>query len=242
MNWLDWLIVAVLVFSAFQGLRRGFVSSVAKLAGLLLGFIVGITYNRDLAAYLNSQWGIEDKIMPVTEKILKFFFPVKEAAGPVSNASATVSPAGLAAAQPSPYSVLFPYSESLVSSFTATILNAICFLALILATVWLVNLAGYLLTRIAKATPLGPLNHIGGLIFGGIRGVIILMILLALMSPFQRTELLPENSIGVSPRQGGAFSNSKLLPYFAPLFNAIDRSLPGVTPLKKEPVNPLQPV
>lgn len=242
MNWLDWLIVAVLVFSAFQGLRYGFVSSVAKLAGLLVGFGVGITYNRDLAAYLNKQWGVEDKIMPVTEKILRFFFPVKEAAGPVYNAGGTISPGGLAAAQPSPYSMLYPYGESLVSSFAATILNAICFLALIMATVWIVNFAGHLLTRIAKASPLGPLNHIGGLIFGGVKGIIIVMILLALMSPFQQTELSPGNSSGTSPRQGGAFSKSKVLPYFSPLFKAIDRPLPGVTPLKKDQDNPVQSV
>jgi uncharacterized membrane protein required for colicin V production len=242
LNWLDLLIVAVLVFSAFQGFRCGLVSSVAKLAGLLVGFGVGITYNRDLAAYLNKQWGIEDKIMPLTEKVLRFLFPVKEAAGPAYNAGGTVSPGGLAAAQPSPYNMLYPYGESLVSSFAATILNAICFLALILATVWIVNLAGHLLTRIAKTSPLGPLNHIGGLIFGGFKGVIIVMILLALMSPFQRTGLSPGNSGGASPRQGGTFSESKLLPYFSPFFNAMNRPLPGVTPLKKDQVNPVQSV
>lgn len=242
MNWLDWLIVAVLGFSAFQGFRCGFVSSVAKLAGLLVGFGVGITYNHDLAAYLNKQWGIEDKIMPVTEKFLRFFFPAKEAAGPVYSAGGTVSPGGLVAAQLSPYNMLYPYGESLGSSFAATVLNAICFLALIVATVWIVNFAGHLLTRIAKASPLGPLNHIGGLIFGGVKGIIVVMILLALMSPFQRTELLPGNSSGASPGQGGAFAKSKMLPCFSPLFNAIDRPLPGVTPLKKDQVNPVQSV
>lgn len=240
MNWLDWLIVAVLGFSAFQGFRWGLVSSVAKLAGLLVGFGVGITYNRDLAAYLNKQWGVEDKITPVTEKVLRFFFPAKEAAGPVYNAGGTVSPGALAASPPSPYSMLYPYGESLVSSFAATVLNAICFLALIVATVWIVNFAGHLLTRMAKVSPLGPLNHIGGLIFGGVKGIIIVMILLALMSPFQRTELLPGNSSGALPGQGGAFSKSKMLPYFSPLFNAIDRPLPGVTPLKRDQDNPIK--
>ena len=240
MNWLDWLIVMVLGFSAFQGFRRGLMSSVAKLAGLLVGFGVGITYNRDLAAYLNKQWGIEDKITPLTEKVLRFFFPAKEAAGSVYTGGGTLSPGDLAAAQLSPYSMLYPYGESLVSSFAATILNAICFLALVVATVWIVNFAGHLLTRIAKASPLGPLNHIGGLIFGGVKGIIIVMIVLALMSPFQRSELLPGNNSGASPGRGGAFSESKMLPYFSPLFNAIDRPLPGVTPLKKDQANPVQ--
>jgi uncharacterized membrane protein required for colicin V production len=235
--WLDWLIIAVLGFSAFQGFRCGLVSSVAKLAGILLGFGMGITYNRDLAAYLNKQWDIEDKILPLTDKTLKFFFPAKTAAAPALSAGGE-----LAAAQLNPYSLLNPYSDSLATSFTTVILNAICFLALIAITVWAVNLAGHVLTRIAKASPLGPLNHIGGLIFGGVKGIIIVMILLTLMSPFQRTDLLPGNSAGSSPVGSGAFSKSKVLPYFAPLFKAMERPLPGVTPLKPDQNNTLKSV
>lgn len=246
MNWLDWLIVAALVFSAFQGLRYGLVSSVAKLAGVLLGFGLGITYYRDLAVYLNNQWHLEDRVMPLTGKILKFFFPAKLTGVPAFYAGPAASPAELAAAQINPYSMLNSYGEYLARSFTTVIINALCFLALIMVTVWVVNLAGRILTRIADVSFLGPLNHIGGLFFGGVKGIIIVMIFLTLASPFQRADLLPgkpaETPGGTPSNRGGAFSESKMLPYFVPLFNAIDRPLQGLPPLNTDNVNPVRSV
>ena len=246
MNWLDWLIIAVLVFSAFHGLRCGLVSSVAKLAGILLGFGVGISYYSELAVYLNKQWHIEDKIMPLTGKILKFFFPAKLTSAPAFHTIGTVSPGELAASQLNPYSLLNPYGEYLARLFTAAVLNAICFLGLILITVWAVRLAGHVFSRLADISFLGPLNRIGGLFFGGARGVIIVMVVLTLLAPFQQNGLVPKNSTttpGAATSAGaGAFSKSKILPYFVPVFKAIDRPLPGIPPLKKDQVNPVQSV
>jgi membrane protein required for colicin V production len=246
LNWLDWLIMSVLAFSAFHGLRCGFISSAAKLAGILLGFGVGITYYRDLAVYLNKLWNIEDKITPLTGKILKFFFPVKLTSAPSFHAGSTGSPGGLTAGQLNPYSLLNPDSEYLARSFAMVILNAICFLGLILITAQAVRLAGHLFSRLADISFLGPLNRIGGLLFGGARGVIIVMVFLTLLAPFQQNGLAPKNdtiSPGTAPNaEAGAFSKSKILPYFVPVFNAIDRPLPGVTPLIKNQVNPVQSV
>ncbi|MFX4262971.1 CvpA family protein [Pelotomaculum propionicicum] len=242
MNWLDWLIVAALALSAFQGLRSGLVSSVAKLAGILLGFGLGLTYYRDLAGYLNNQWRLEDKIMPLTGKILEFFFPVKLTSAPALYAGPAASPA----APLDPYGMLNTYGEYLARSFTAVIINAICFLALIALTVWAVNMAGHILTRIADVSFLGPLNHIGGLFFGGVKGIIIVMIFLTVISPFQRADLQPGNPAqtpgGKSSSGNGAFSDSKMLPYFVPLFNAIDRPLQGLPPLNTDGNNPLKSV
>lgn len=230
MNWLDWLIVAVLVFSAFQGLRSGLLSSVAKLAGILLGFGLGITYYRDLAGYLNTQWHLEEKVMPLTGKILNYFFPVKLTAAP----------------QIDPYGMLNSYGEHMARSFTTVVLNALCFLALIIVTVWAANLIGLILTRIANVSFLGPLNRLCGLFFGGVKGIIIVMIFLTVISPFQQADLLPgkpaETPGGTSSRGGGAFSDSKILPYFVPLFNAIDRPLQGLPPLNTDHNNAVKSV
>ena len=237
MNWLDWLIVAVLVFSAFQGLRRGLVLSVAKLAGVLLGFGLGITYYRDLAAYLNNQWQLNDKMMPLIAKMIEFFFPAKLTAGPALFAGP--------APQINPYSMLNSYGEYLAGSFTAVIVNTICFLALVIITVWVVNLAGLILSKIADLSFLGPLNRVGGLFFGGVKGIIIVLIILTLISPFQQADLLPQNFPqapgGTPSNRGGVFSDSRMLPYFVPLFNAIDRPLPGF-PLNLDGENPVKSI
>ena len=40
MNWLDWMIVIIIVLSALGGLRSSFLKSVAGLAGMVIGLVV----------------------------------------------------------------------------------------------------------------------------------------------------------------------------------------------------------
>ncbi len=229
MNWLDWLILAILAFSAAQGMRYGLVGSVAKLAGILVGFGVAITYCRDLAAYLTVQWNLEEIILPLAKKLLGFWFPLKSTVP-----DKIVSTGSPATGQIYPFS---NYADYAAAALASTILNALCFLALLLAIVWAVNLAGFILTRIAAIAFLGPFNRLGGLLFGAVKGLVVVMIVLTLMSPFQRLDSLPDSSSvtpGATQSKGNAFSGSKLLPYFEPLFNTINRPLPGSSPGKTD--------
>ena len=41
-NWLDWLLIAILVLAAFQGFRRGFIVEAASLVALLAGIWAGV--------------------------------------------------------------------------------------------------------------------------------------------------------------------------------------------------------
>lgn len=234
MNWLDWLILAILAFSAAQGIRYGLVGSVAKLAGILVGFGVAITYYRDLAAYLTVQWNLEEIILPLAKKLLGFWFPLKSTAFPSLTPDKIVSTGSPAAGQLYPFS---NYADYAAAALASTILNDLCFLALLLAIVWAVNLAGFILTRIAAIAFLGPFNRLGGLLFGAVKGLVVVMIVLTLMSPFQRLDSLPGSSSvtpGTTQSKGNAFAGSKLLPYFEPLFNTINRPLPGSSPGKTD--------
>lgn len=231
MNWLDWLILAILGFSAVQGLRYGLVGSVAKLAGILVGFGAAITYYRDLAAYLTVQWNLEEKILPLAEKLLDFWFPLKDPASQFLTTDKLVSTGAASAGQLSLYGNYADYAAGVLAS---TILNALCFLVLLLIVVWAVNMAGFILTRVAAMAFLGPFNRLGGFLFGACKGLVVVMILLTLMAPFQRLDFPSSGggseTPGTTRPEGSAFSGSKLLPYFEPLFNAIDRPLPGPSP------------
>lgn len=231
MNWLDWLIIAVLAFSTIQGLRYGLVASVARLAGTLIGLGVAYTYYRPFAGYLSGQWNMEEKILPLVEKLLKLWSPTGNSVPPLLPPGKLTS-AGSLAANP-----VNPVSDYLARMLASGVLEAMSFLVLLLVTAWVVNLAGRIFTKIADISFLGPLNHLGGFVFGAARGVVFVMIVLTLISPFQRTELLPgavPNAPGSTLPAGNAFRDSKLLPYFQPLFNAINRPLPGV-PTVNEP-------
>lgn len=233
MNWLDWLIIAVLALSAFQGMRHGLVAGVAKLAGVLIGLWVAVNYYRPFAQYLSGQWNMEEKILPLVDGVLRFWLPSKDAVPP------NLPPGTPVANQ------LNPLGDYFGRMFSSLVLDALSFLILLLITVWAVNLVGRILSRIADFALMGPLNHLGGLFFGAARGLLLVVVILTLLSPFQRSGLLPGSRSGtpgaVSP-QGTSFQDSRLLPYFEPLLNALNRSLPAIPSVGKELGEPVKSI
>lgn len=235
MNWLDWFIITVLALSAIQGLRYGLVASVAKLAGILAGLWVAYNYYRPFAEYLSAQWSMEEKLMPLVDGLLKYWLPSKNAVPPALPPGKLISAWAPAANQ------LNPLGETLGRMFSSMVLEALSFMILLLVTVWTVNLVGRLLTKVADITLMGPLNHLGGLFFGAAKGILVVMVVLTLMSPFQQPELLPGGRSGIPDApslRANSFQDSKLLPYFEPLFRAINRPLPGVPPQDYERTTP----
>ncbi len=48
MNWLDWLLILILAFAAFQGLRRGFIVEVCSLLAMVVGIWLAARYSERL--------------------------------------------------------------------------------------------------------------------------------------------------------------------------------------------------
>lgn len=221
MNWLDWLIAVTIAFSTFQGFRLGLFASVARLAGILAGLGVAITYRHDLVEYLINRWDLGEKILPLVTGILRFWFPAVKTAPPATATGILSTTVPVL-----PYD-LGQVGDYLARTIVSGILDAFGFLALFLAVVWSVNFVARLLTSVADACPLGPLNRLGGLLFGAARGLLLVIIVLTLMSPFQQPKSVPglrPETPGVYPG-GKAFGESKLLPYFYPYLEAIGWSL-----------------
>lgn len=226
MNWLDWLIVVIVALSAFQGLRRGLLASLAGLAGTLVGLFVAYTYYRPLAEYLVINWNVEEKIKPLVMQLFKVWTPSLSPLPSAAQPGKLISTGGVVADQ------LPNIGDYLASSFTSVLLDALCFLALLLATTWAINLAGSILTKVAQFSLLGAPNRLGGLLFGTVRGLAVVIIILALLAPFQCTTPPPYKQPGTPSstlQRSSAFEGSKLLPFFEPLFGAIGWSLPIIT-------------
>ncbi|HOV80139.1 MAG TPA: CvpA family protein [Bacillota bacterium] len=229
MNWLDWLIVVILAFFALQGLRCGLVAGIAKLAGTLAGILVAYSYYGQLAEYFSTQWNLDEKLLPLAGSLLKFWLPSKNATPPLTYGK----PAAEFAALNQPGQL----GDYLAQIFASGILEAISFLLLLFFTAWAVNLAGRVFTKIADFSFLGPLNRLGGLFFGLAEGLIVVMIVITLMAPFQRPEFQKGWPQSPAP-QATAFQGSRLLPYFEPLFEAINRPLQLQPPQNYERVWP----
>lgn len=220
MNWLDWLIVVIVALSALQGLRRGFLASLAGLAGLLVGFFVAYTYHHPLAEYLATNWHVEEKIKPLVMQLFKIWMPSNGSVQNVTQPGTIIATGDLTAGQ------LPNIGDYLAAGFTNVLLEALCFLVLLMVTTWSINLVGIVLTKIAQFSLLGAPNHLGGLLFGAVRGLAVVIIILILLAPFQSAASLPDNqpeTPRAALRRSDAFLNSTLLPYLEPLLEAIGR-------------------
>lgn len=219
MNWLDWVIIFIVALSALQGLRFGLVTSVARLAGFIAGLVVAFSYYRPLAEYLTQHWKMTEIIMPAVREFLKLWLPAGEKLPPGL-------PEGKITSAQVIQNQINSISEQLAGRLAGGVLEVLSFLVLLAATAWLINLAGLLVTKAVRISLLGPLDHLGGFFFGAVKGLIMVMLLVILISPFQRSDYQPSHPLA----RGKTFQDSKLLPYLNPLFEAVGRPLPAAPP------------
>lgn len=216
MNWLDWLIIVILVLSAFKGLYRGLLASIAGLVAVLAGLYVAYTYYQSLAEYLVVKWAAGEKIRPLVEQLLERWAPAPGTVPGLEGDRLTYT-GNLIGVQ------WQNAADQLVNRFTGLVLEVVCFIALLLITIWVVNLAGFVLTKVAQFSLLSIPNHLGGLLFGVARGVVMVIIILALLTPFQNFAAYYRSQPGLPgepQKEDNAFSESILYPYFEPFLDA----------------------
>ncbi len=72
LTWIDWVIFAILGVGVWRGLMAGFVHQVAHLAGLLLGFVLGIHLMYPAGRALTSVLSISEKVAPLLGFVVVF--------------------------------------------------------------------------------------------------------------------------------------------------------------------------
>jgi membrane protein required for colicin V production len=70
MNWLDLVLLALLVFAAVRGFMRGFLVEVCGLVGLILGIWAGVHFNRKVGEWLGLDAGQEMLAFAITMVIV----------------------------------------------------------------------------------------------------------------------------------------------------------------------------
>lgn len=71
-TWIDWAIFAILAIGVWRGLMAGFVHQIAHLAGLLLGFVLGIHLMYPVGRALTSVLAVSEKIAPLLGFVVVF--------------------------------------------------------------------------------------------------------------------------------------------------------------------------
>ncbi|HMF49708.1 MAG TPA: CvpA family protein [Candidatus Saccharimonadales bacterium] len=73
MNWVDLIVLIVLVLFALRGFLRGFFREIFSLAGLIAGFMLAAAYERSASAFIASYWQMSPLVLQGVAFVAIFF-------------------------------------------------------------------------------------------------------------------------------------------------------------------------
>ena len=73
MNWVDFIVLAVLALFGLRGFFRGLFREVLSLAGLVVGFMVALAYDQEIAATLAGHWTASPIVLKGSAFVAIFF-------------------------------------------------------------------------------------------------------------------------------------------------------------------------
>jgi uncharacterized membrane protein required for colicin V production len=220
LNWIDGIILLILLAGAWGGFRHGLILTLGRLLGFLGGIWLAGCYYLSAARFLGVQLGL-DKLFagiltPFTANIsaaiptFKVFSP-GSANGfpaplwvPVNNAQAGI------------------YGPTMAQSLALAIVKVIAFLLIMALVSYLVMLVASLLSGVVRHLMLGGFDRLGGVGIGLVTRVLELAVVIGLLTP-----VVLGLSMGI-PEQGGllqsfyqAWHSSALVPLLNGTWNTM---------------------
>lgn len=196
MNWLDWLILAVVGLSAVQGLRRGLVLTLTRLISLVGAIVAALVLTRPVVTFLETRFGLVTSFSQAVAGWVRL--PADFAATKVSELSA-----GQLVALLERSGLPEPYQEAVVAWIAETpgqvalsldrfihqglallLANAVAFLVLLVLARCVIGLFGRTLSGALHSLGAGSLDYLGGLALGAAQAALILGLLLGLSQPW----------------------------------------------------------
>ncbi|MFA5524992.1 MAG: CvpA family protein [Tissierellales bacterium] len=192
MNWVDISIFAIIVINSLIGLKQGFVISVFSLAGLIISYFLARLYYPAIAQVIMKNQEIYDKLRGFVDKRLYSIFEEK---------ADVFEPTPLLEGMNLPRPLIDMISKSpQVSSYTSEISTTaidimsealtrifIDIISLIIAFIiarLLLIIVVKVLNAFTELPLLNQFNKLLGLGFGLVKGAIIILVILAILTPF----------------------------------------------------------
>lgn len=72
MSKFDMLLIAILLWGAYTGYKKGLIEGIAGVAGYLLGLLGGMAFYEPLAKYLNTTFAFREKLVPLVKDLVNF--------------------------------------------------------------------------------------------------------------------------------------------------------------------------
>jgi uncharacterized membrane protein required for colicin V production len=220
LNWIDVIILLILLAGTWGGLRRGLILTAGGLLGFLGGIWLAGRYYVTAAQFLGVQLGL-DKLFT---RILAPFTANIPTAIPTIKLFSTGSSKGFPASLWVPVSNAQAgiYGSTMAQSLALAIVRLIAFLLIMILVIYLVMMVASFLSRAVHLLMLGGLDRLGGVGLGLATRVLELAVVIGLLTP-----VVLGLSMGIT-EQGGllqslsqAWHQSVLIPFFNGTWNTV---------------------
>ncbi len=159
---MDVIIIVIIAFSALRGFCSGLILSVTKLLGFIVGLLVAFKFYRAFADYLIVVWNLDQKLLLLFKPVLNIWLPLKTSS-----------------------TLYFTGDSALGLNIVHGLIGIIAFVLLLIVVDISIKIFGKILNSLFDWGIFAPVNRLGGLIFGTLRGALLVLILFAVLLPLQ---------------------------------------------------------
>ncbi|WP_034429867.1 CvpA family protein [Caldisalinibacter kiritimatiensis] len=199
MNWVDLIVIIILVTSSLRGLVKGFIISLFNLVGFFIAAYIAKLYYPVLVGYIYKNTNFINRIESfIYERVFKIMegnengldkdliingfklpAPIKESLGNNINLHTG--------------EITKSIGQALANEFTYIFVTIISIIIVFLAAKILLAIVVHVVDSIAKLPILRTFNRLTGFAFGLIKGVLIIYIIFAILTPV--ISMFPEGFI-----------------------------------------------
>lgn len=147
---LDLIVILVILLYAFNGWRRGLILSVFSILGYILSLIVAREFSPVLTKYVVLNTGVDTWLGGLLGRGVRSVTQINVPTSVVSDLA------------------------------TNTVINVVCFFIIFSVTSMVIFNIARLVNGVGRLPVIGELNSLGGLVFGTVKGLILVFIVLAL--------------------------------------------------------------
>lgn len=176
--WVDGIIVIIVIFTAVQGFRRGFVQTFIHTVGWLLAVVLGFVWYPHVIDFLKEKTGFYDLVHgKISERI------AENANSAADSAAGSIPEVIRDLLDKAIHSATDTIALSMSDSLSNLIFNMIGFLVVAIAIKLILLCLTMLFSKEKNDGFIGGIDSFFGLLAGTLKGIILVYILLAVMVP-----------------------------------------------------------
>ncbi len=199
MNWVDWVIIVIILGTTVRGARRGFILTLTGLAAQVGSIVAAFILTRPLTSFLETRLGWASALASFLGRHIKL--PAEFGSTGISNLSSgqlwsLLEQSGLPEQYKdavvtwiadSPGGTAVTLQAFIHQSLGMLLLNALVFIALLILARWVITLFGRGVSEAVRTVGAGGLDRAGGFALGLAQGALLVALVLGLTLPFLAT-------------------------------------------------------